>query len=46
MSSAVTGSPLANFRFGRSLKVTVLLSGEIVQLSATPPTSLSRSSAS
>ncbi len=46
MSSAVTGAPLSNFWFGRSLKVKVLASGDTVQLSATPPTSLVMSSAS
>ena len=46
MSSAVTGAPLSNFWLVRSLKVNVLASGETVQLSATPPTSLVMSSAS
>ena len=45
-SSAVTGAPEWNLRFGRILKVKVLPSGDTVQDSATPPTSLVRSSAS
>ncbi len=45
-SSAVTGPPDWNLRFGRILKVKVLASGDTVQDSATPPTSLLRSSAS
>jgi hypothetical protein len=45
-SSAVTGAPEWNLRFGRILKVKVLPSGDTVQDSATPPTSLVMSSAS
>ena len=45
-SSAVTGAPDWNLRFGRILKVNVLPSGDTVHDSATPPTSLLRSSAS
>ena len=45
-SSAVTGAPDWNLRFGRILKVKVLPSGDTVHDFATPPTSLLRSSAS
>ncbi len=45
-SSAVTVAPDWNFKSGRILKVKVLPSGDTVHDSATPPTSLLRSSAS